>query len=85
MKYPDIPLHIIPAEHMARWQARARDIHLHTMSQAGTQAKDALATISGTAKKLSVNVFHYFYDRITKKYEMPSLADLISKREPILD
>ena len=85
LKYPNIPLHNNPAEHMARWQARARDIHLHTMSQAGTQAKDALATISGTAKKLSVNVFHYFYDRITKKYEMPSLADLIPKHEPILD
>ena len=63
---------------MARRQARARDIHLHTMSTDGTIAKDALATVVGTAKKLSVNIFSYCFDRITKKFEMMSLAELIT-------
>ena len=76
--HPSIPLHNNAAEHMARRQARARDIHLHTMSEAGTNAKDALATLVGTAKKLSVNVFDYFYDRITQTYSMTALAELIT-------
>lgn len=80
LEYPNIPLHNNPAELMARYQARTRDIHLHTMSEHGTAIKDALATVSGTAKKLSVNLFHYIYDRITKKFEMTSLADLITIR-----
>lgn len=78
LKYPFIPLHNNPAENMARRQARTRDIHLHTMSTDGTIAKDALATVVGTAKKLSVNVFAYILDRITKKFEMISLAELIA-------
>jgi len=85
LRYPHIPLHNNPAELMARYQARGRDIHLHTMSPQGTSAKDSLATVAGTAKKLSVNLFHYLYDRITKKYEMLSLAKLITERsaEPV--
>ena len=63
---------------MARYQARGRDVHLHTMSAQGTRAKDSLATVAGTAKKLSVNLFHYLYDRLTKKFEMMSLAEHIT-------
>ncbi len=43
----------------------------------GTEAKDTFMTIVETAKKHSVNVYTYLHDRITKKYEMPSLASLI--------
>ena len=80
LEYPNIALHNNPAELMARYQARSRDVHLHTMSEHGTIIKDSLATVSGTAKKLSVNLFHYIYDRITKKFEMTSLANLITIR-----
>ena len=80
LRYPFIPLHNNPVENMARRQVRTRDIHLHTMATDGTIAKDALATLVGTAKKLSVNIFTYFFDRITKKYEMISLAELIRLR-----
>ena len=47
------------------------------MSSKGTEAKDTFMTIVETAKKHGVNVYHYLYDRITQKYEMPSLANLI--------
>ena len=30
-----------------------------------------------TAEKHSVNVYHYFYDRMTQKYEISSLVNLI--------
>ena len=48
--------------------------------------KDSLMTITETAKKLLVNTYKYFYDRLSGKREMPSLADLIRQRSsPILD
>lgn len=80
LKYPDIPLHNNASELGAREQARRRDINLHTMSENGTKSKDTFMTLTQTAKKLTVNFYHYIYDRIVKKYEMPSLASLIAER-----
>ena len=77
LKYPSIPLHNNSAELIARFQARIRDVHLHTMSVAGTKIKDTLATITMTAKKLDVNIFDYLFDKMTKAYKMISLAGLI--------
>ncbi len=77
LKYPLIPIHNNSAELIARVQARIRDIHLHTMSIAGTKIKDTLATITLTAKKLGVNAFDYLFDKITKSHKMTSLAELI--------
>lgn len=77
LKYPHIPLQNNPAEHMAKQQARARDIHLHTMSEEGTEVKDTLLTIAMTARKLSINMFHYLMDRIERKFQMLSLAETI--------
>ncbi len=77
LTYPFVPIHNNSAELIARFQARCRDVHLHTMSVAGTKIKDTLATITMTAKKLEVNVFNYLFDRITKAYKMTSLAETI--------
>ena len=79
LQYPELPLHNNASELGARAQARKRDISLHTMSPKGTEAKDTLMTIVETAKKHGVNIHHYFYDRITQKYDMPSLANLIKR------
>lgn len=83
LQFPFIPIHNNPAELGARVQARNRDIHLHTMSAAGTQTKDTLATLSETANKLTVNFYEYLLDRITKKYKMPSLAGLIKQHSVV--
>lgn len=80
LQYPELPLHNNCSELGARAQARYRDISFHTMSQQGTQMKDALMTIVQTAKKLSVNTYEYIYDRITKTYRLPSLACLIQEK-----
>jgi len=77
LKYPELPLHNNASELGARAQARKRDISLHTINLKGTEAKDTLMTIVETAKKHGVNIYDYFYDRMTQKYEMPSLANLI--------
>jgi len=80
LRHPVIPLHNNDAELGARDQARRRDINLHTISKKGTEAKDTFMTLSQTAKKLSVNFYHYIRDRIEKKFDMPSLASLITRR-----
>jgi hypothetical protein len=80
LQYPHIPLHNNSAELGARVQARKRDVSFQTKNEKGTQAKDTMMTVVETAKKLSVNVFEYIHDRISKKYEMPSLASIISSQ-----
>lgn len=80
LKYPKIPLHNNASELGARDQARRRDISYHTINAKGTASKDTFMTLAQTAKKLMVNFFQYTYDRVSKKYEMPSLASLIASR-----
>lgn len=57
--------------------ARKRDVSLHTRTDEGTKANDTFLTIVETAKKLGVNQFEYIVDRVSKKYQMPSLAKII--------
>lgn len=80
LKYPDIPLHNNDAELGARFQVRKRDVSLHTMTEGGTKANDTFSTIVQTAKKMGVSAFEYFSDRMSKAFEMPSLAELIGKK-----
>ena len=84
LRFTHLPLHNNPAELGARIQARKRDISLQTKNAKGTKSKDSLMTIVETAKKLGVNTFRYIYDRLSGKYEMPSLADLIRQRSALL-
>jgi hypothetical protein len=74
---PFLPLHNNGSELGTRVQARLRDINFQTVSLTGTKCKDTFCTIIQTARKLGVNVYEYIYDRVTRKFEMPSLADLI--------
>lgn len=86
LKYPELPLHNNAAELGARAQARKRDVSLHTMSAAGTQAQDTFLTIVQTAKKLGVSAYAYIYDRVSKQFQLPALAELIRLRSsPPLD
>ncbi len=77
LKYPELPLHNNAAELGARTQARKRDVSLHTMTPDGTQAQDTFLTIVQTAKKLEVSAYAYIYDRVSKRFHLPSLAELI--------
>lgn len=80
LQFPFLPLHNNESENGAQHQARLRDIHLQTRNEKGTKAKDTFATIVKTARKLNVNIFDYFYDRITQRFSMSSLADLILEK-----
>lgn len=80
LRHPELPLHNNDAELGARAQARVRDVSLHTKSKAGTQAKDTFMTIVQTAKKLGVSAYEYIHDRVSGKFELPSLAQLIREK-----
>ena len=79
LQYPTLPLHNNASELGARTQARYRDVSFHTINSKGTEAKDTFMTITQTAKKLAVNTYQYILDRVSKKFEMVSLANLIPK------
>jgi len=79
LKHPELPLHNNAAELAARTEKRRQDVSLQTKSKEGTKAKDAFLTVVQTAKKLGVNIYDYIADRISKTFNMPSLADLIIK------
>ncbi len=77
LNHPELPLHNNRSENGARVQKRREDVSLQTKTKEGTEAKDTMMTIVETAKKHSISVFKYIYDRISKTLEMPSLAKLI--------
>jgi len=77
LKHPELPLHNNESELGARVEKRRQDVSLQTKSKEGTDAKDAFLTVTQTAKKLGINAYRYIYDRISKKFSIPSLADLI--------
>ena len=77
LKHPEVPLHNNESELGARAQVRRRDVSLHTMTEDGTKANDTFLTIVETAKKLGVSAYDYIYDRVSKRFRMPSLAERI--------
>ena len=80
---PEIPLHNNAAELAARVKVRKRDVSLQTVTDKGTKANDTFMTIVQTAKKLRVSICDYIYDRVSNKFEMPSLAQLIREKSSI--
>lgn len=84
LAYSQLPLHNNASELGARVQARARDVSFQTRSELGTKIKDTFMTINQTARKLGVSFYDYVYDRVTRLYELQSLADLITLKAQVL-
>jgi len=80
LSYPELPLHNNHSELGARVEKRRQAVSLQLKTKEGTEAKDALQTITQTARKLGVSAYAYIYDRISKHFRMPSLATLIEQR-----
>jgi len=77
---PEVPLHNNAAELAARAKVRKRDVSLQTITVEGTKANDTFMTIVQTAKKLKVSINDYIFDRVSNKFEMLSLAQLIREK-----
>jgi len=80
LSHPEIPLHNNAAELAARQRVRKRDISFGPRTVAGTKAWDTFQSLAATAKKLGVRFYDYIHDRISGRYALPSLADLITQR-----
>ncbi len=80
LKHPEIPLHNNLSENGARVQKRREDVSLHTITDAGTEAKDTMMSIVETCKKHGLSSYQYIYDRVSKNIKMPSLASLIKAK-----
>ena len=80
LSHPEILLHNNPAELGARQRVRKRDVSLQARTREGIEAWDTFQTLVATAKKLGVNLFHYFHDRILGAHALPPLATLIGEQ-----
>jgi len=80
LSHPEILLHNNPAELAARQRVRKRDVSLQARTREGIEAWDTFQSLVATAKKLGINLFSYFFDRITQTFALPSLAAHISQR-----
>lgn len=80
---PEIPLHNNAAELAARAKVRKRDVSLQSITNEGTKASDTFMSIVQTAKKLGVSSYDYILDRVSNRFEMPSLDQLIREKSAL--
>lgn len=80
LDHPEIPLHNNPAELGARQRVRKRDVSFGPRTPDGAKAWDTFMTLTATAKKLGVSIYHYIQDRVSGAHEMLDLADTITQR-----
>lgn len=80
LKHPELPLHNNPAELAARFRVRKRDVSFGPRTEDGRQAWDTFMTLAATTKKLGVSFYEYIRDRVTKRYSIPPLDELILQR-----
>ncbi len=77
LSVPGVPLHNNASELQARVSARRRDVSLHSRSIRGARSMDIFTTLVQTSKKLGVCAYAYLRDRISRRFELPSLATSI--------
>jgi len=74
---PDIPLHNNLSERDIREYVKRRKISGSTRSDEGRRCRDTFASLKKTALKMGVGFWDYLLDRITQKYDIPSLDQLV--------
>ena len=77
---PDIPLHNNTSERDIREYVKKRKISGSTRSEAGRKCRDTFASLKKTCRKLGVSFWEYVKDRVSSKFEIPFLSDLIRQR-----
>lgn len=83
LSHPSVPLHNNPAELGARQRVRKRDVSLQARTGEGMKAWDSFQTVVETAKKLGINIYGYLRDRLTRGFQLPSLASLILRQSEL--
>lgn len=77
LERPEIPLHNNLSERDIREYVKRRKISGSTRSDEGRRCRDTFASLKKTALKMGVSFWDYLIDRITKKYTIPSLDQLV--------
>ncbi len=80
LKHPEVPLHNNLSENGARVEKRRQDVSLQTKTNEGTKAKDTMMSIVESCKKLGISAYKFIHDRISGKFKMPSLAEMIKAK-----
>ncbi len=80
LKHPELPLHNNASENGARVEKRRADVSLQTKTDEGTRAKDTMMSIVETCRKLGVSAINFIYDRVSRTFNMPTLAELIRNK-----
>lgn len=80
LTHPELPLHNNDSELTVRHRKRKQDVSFGPRTTAGARAWDSMQSIVGTTKKLRVNIYEYFVDRVTGRRSVPRLADLIKQK-----
>jgi hypothetical protein len=78
LDFPDVPLDNNEAERALREYVIKRKISNGTRTDDGTKAWEVFLSLLDTCRKNDVSFYDYLCDRISKSYEMPSLASLVS-------
>jgi hypothetical protein len=80
LDFPEVPLDNNNAERALREYVIKRKISNGTRTDDGTEAWEVFLSLLGTCRKNDVNFYDYLCDRISKSYEMPSLASVVLAR-----
>ncbi len=80
LDFPDVPLDNNVAERALREYVIKRKISTGTCTEDGTKAWEVFLSLLDTCRKNDVSFYDYLCDRISKSYEMPSLASIVSAR-----
>jgi hypothetical protein len=76
LTHPEVPLHNNASELGARQRVRKRDVSFGPRTSIGARAWDTMQSLVGTAKKLGVNIYEYFSDRVTGRGAVRRLAEV---------
>ena len=80
---PCTPLHNNSSETDARAAVTKRKVSGGTRSDEGRKARDTFLSLNRTCRKLSINFIVFLRDRLCGLYELPKLAEVISKRSAV--
>ncbi len=83
LDFPEVPLDNNEAERALREYVVKRKISNGTRTEAGTQAWEIFLALVDTCRKQGVNFYQYILDRISKTFEMSSLATLIGQKSQL--
>jgi hypothetical protein len=80
LDFPEVPLDNNEAERALREYVIKRKISNGTRTEEGTEAWEVFLSLLDTCRKNDINFYDYLCDRISKSYEMPSLASVVLAR-----